>query len=82
MSILTRKAINMLTARRGGSNVYPQSMFRAKIRKKKYTYSTAIFQFLQLQKKICILNGSVFVMQGRRFLDGFQKDAREPGLDN
>ena len=40
--------------RRGGSNVYPQSMFRAKIRKISKT-----FYYL---REICILQGRVFVM--------------------
>ena len=53
-----RKGIDMPTARRGGSNVYPQSMFRAKI--------LQIFNFHNF-RKICILNGSVFVMQRWHF---------------
>ena len=48
--------------RRGGSNVYPQSMFRAKIRKISKKISTENFQFLQL-KNLCILHGRVFIMK-------------------
>ena len=48
--------------RRGGSNVYPQSMFRANTRKKYIKkLSAEKFQFLQL-KNLCIMHGRVFVM--------------------
>ena len=40
-------------SRRGGSNVYPQSMFRAKIRKKKYL-SDEIFIFYNEKKSLYI----------------------------
>ena len=49
------------TASLGGSNVYPQSMFWAKIRKNVKTFSAENFHFLQ-HRKICILQGHVFVM--------------------
>ena len=49
---------------RGGSNVYPHSMFRPKIRKisKFFLWN---FQFLQVKKNLCILHGHVFVMRYR-----------------
>ena len=45
---------------RGGSNVYQQSMFLAKIRKIS-KISTENFHFLEL-KNLCLLHGRVFVM--------------------
>ena len=41
--------------------MYPQSMFRAKIRKKYQNISTEYFQFLQLETSL-ILHGHIFVM--------------------
>ena len=46
---------------RGGSNVYPQSMFWAKIRKISKKNSAEKFKFLKL-KNLCLLHGQVFVM--------------------
>ena len=46
--------------RQGGSNVYPRSMFWAKIRKYQ-NFSAENFQFLKL-KNLCLLHGQVFVM--------------------
>ena len=40
--------------RRGGSNVYPQSMFGAKIKNKYQTFSAENFQFLKLKKSLFI----------------------------
>ena len=47
--------------RRGGSNVYPQSVFRAKIRKNIDIFQLKIFSFYNL-KNLCVLHGHVFVM--------------------
>ena len=47
---------------RGSSNVYPQAMFLAKIRKNIFFYSAENFQFLNL-KSLFLLHGQVFVMQ-------------------
>ena len=55
--ILVRTA----SARRGGSHVYPRSLFLAKILKiLKIPHRN--FQFLLLKKKFCMLHGQVFVM--------------------
>ena len=43
-----------------GSNVYPQSMFGAKIRKISF-FSTENFHFYNF-KNLCILHGYVFIM--------------------
>ena len=48
--------------RRGGSNLYPQSMFWAKIKKKYQTFSAKKFQFLKLKNSLyiawaCFRNG-------------------------
>ena len=48
--------------RRGSSNVYPQSMFRAKIRKIS-KFSAENFQFLK-PKNLRLLHGKVFVVFG------------------
>ena len=52
---------------RGDSNVYPESMFSAKIRKiSKISTKTSFFSFFLLQlKNLCILHGHVFVMTGK-----------------
>ena len=47
--------------RRGGSNVYPQSMFWSKNKKNIKNFLLEIFTFYNL-RKICILHGHVFVM--------------------
>ena len=49
---------------RGGSNVYPQSMFRAKIRKIYKKKPNENFPIVQL-KNVHILHGQVFVMVRR-----------------
>ena len=66
--------------RRGGSNVHPQSMFRAKIKKNR-KFSTEIFHFLQLQKSLYIAWASfrnvwAFFKKGRirkTFHHGFER---------
>ena len=50
--------------RRGGSNLYPQSMFWSKNKKKYQNFSVENFQFLKL-KNLCLLYGQVFVMHFR-----------------
>ena len=45
----------------GGSNMYPQSLFWAKIRKTSKFFQWK-FSFLQQKKKFCILHGRVFLM--------------------
>ena len=47
--------------RRGGSNVYPLSMFRAKKKKNMKNFLLKIFNFYNL-KNLCILHGHVFEM--------------------
>ena len=49
--------------RRGGSNVHPQSMSRAKIRKNIENFLLKFFIFYNF-KNLCILHGQVFVMYG------------------
>ena len=48
--------------RRGGSNMYPQSMFWAKIRKISKFISWK-FSIFKAKKNLCLLHGHVFVMQ-------------------
>ena len=47
--------------RRGGSNVYPQSMFWSKNKKNIQKFLLKLFIFYNL-KNLCILHGHVFVM--------------------
>ena len=47
--------------RQGGTNVYPQSMFLAKIRKISYFFSTETFHFFFQRKNLCTLHCQVFV---------------------
>ena len=47
--------------RRGGFNVYPQSMFRAKMIKNIKNLLLKIFDFYNL-RKICLLHGCVFII--------------------
>ena len=55
---------------RGGSNVYPQSMFLAKIRKifKKNAMKFSIFTG---EKNLCILHGQVFIMLQRMVINKY-----------
>ena len=48
---------------RGGSNVYPQSMFWAKIRKISSVLRLVKFFNFYNRKNLCILHGQVFIMQ-------------------
>ena len=48
--------------RRGGSNVYPQSMFLSKNKKNIKHFLLENFYFFYGYKNLCILHGRVFVM--------------------
>ena len=47
---------------RGGSNEYPQSLFRAKITKRSHFFHLKLFVFAAI-KSVIILNGRIFVMR-------------------
>ena len=49
--------------RRGGSNVYPQSMFLSKT-KKNIKFLLMKFSIFTGEKNLCILHGQVFVISG------------------
>ena len=56
--------------RRGGSNMYPQSMFWAKIRKNIKIFPMKSLIFTD-EKNFCILHGQVFVMGSNIVLSAF-----------
>ena len=67
---------------RGGSNGYPQSMFRAEMRKISVFFNLIFFQFLEVKFSI-YLNRRVFVMklpQEQYYIDADNKGSGETAL--
>ena len=72
--------------RRGGSNVYPQSMFASKNKKNNIHIFLMKCSIFTAEKNLCILHGHVFVMhragkkEQNKILRSFTRRARLPAL--